>query len=752
MKNNNDHIAISVESRKGGVGKTSVALHIARLLLNSGKYEVLFLDLDISGTDASTYVPSLKRQNIWKNNLHVVKSPFQTHKHSQLNLVTLFENYMSGISIPPVSWINEDEINDVFFFIPEKINIISSNLGRSSQKDRVSDPVYGPSILFDEIHSEWFISMLKDLVNNSCKLIPKKKKLAIIIDNSPGYSGLEPVVEQWLTDLGPEQGKFIFVSSVDTPDLLICIKSLNDINNLMMMKWDTSRKFFSMALRKEEGKISDSQRSFFNRLAETYSRCEKNKKYSGKCISCGLCFYREESDHWGLKYQENPVLSLAILMNKVPEPIYNEKYKLKIDNLFHYLGIKVEKDLTLDKVNKNFIKKTLKNVPEIIHVLAFLNKNKIPFKSDWSLQYCLDRIIQENVMGKNHSNERITKFIEKVSNEGFPEFYQYAKNLGLGNLSVKIQLINSFDIQLKKFFNELYRMGVDTERIYRIQDLFFEKSYEQLFKSVIGKFSISNFSDRGIEAQKIHKLSEYIVGDMNNFRNLLSGIEKKMILKGESNVFHDFIRQDGIRDICYDIATDLAIAKYWFGSLSGKNTQDESKSQDQIVLISILILLLNEKKLSARTALYQRGYWMTCLYKDRIAFESIYEIVSEYFGEHRLIGPESSHEGIQIYQDYCRIRLRLIDAPNDYNFIVKSLSTILLSPAITQTETEPIKFIRQVVREKKMSHYDGNNFLTDFLERQTPYERIEVFQKAEEYSEYHEVLNSILGKEQWDLL
>lgn len=39
----------SVESRKGGIGKTTVALNLGRCLLNTG-YKVLLLDCDIIGT------------------------------------------------------------------------------------------------------------------------------------------------------------------------------------------------------------------------------------------------------------------------------------------------------------------------------------------------------------------------------------------------------------------------------------------------------------------------------------------------------------------------------------------------------------------------------------------------------------------------------------------------------------------------------------------------------------------------------
>ena len=46
-----DYLFISVESRKGGVGKTTAALNLARLLLKKQR-AVLLSDADITGTDA----------------------------------------------------------------------------------------------------------------------------------------------------------------------------------------------------------------------------------------------------------------------------------------------------------------------------------------------------------------------------------------------------------------------------------------------------------------------------------------------------------------------------------------------------------------------------------------------------------------------------------------------------------------------------------------------------------------------------
>ncbi len=69
MKNKQEipDLIVSVESRKGGVGKTTAALCLARLLLKKG-YAVLVLDLDVTGTNAS----DIAKSPFWKNYLNII--------------------------------------------------------------------------------------------------------------------------------------------------------------------------------------------------------------------------------------------------------------------------------------------------------------------------------------------------------------------------------------------------------------------------------------------------------------------------------------------------------------------------------------------------------------------------------------------------------------------------------------------------------------------------------------------------------
>lgn len=184
---------ISIESRKGGVGKTTAALTLARMLLvQSNLYEVIYFDFDIAGSEIALSEGALAGLSIWQNYVYMVENPFKdTDKKSEkkpernsekksekINLVTLFEHYMVGENVPEIEWRNETESETEneeengnkeenvkkripIFLTPGKINIFSSKLNRDSERENHS---YGPAILFDEMHTAWFLAMTKEIV------------------------------------------------------------------------------------------------------------------------------------------------------------------------------------------------------------------------------------------------------------------------------------------------------------------------------------------------------------------------------------------------------------------------------------------------------------------------------------------------------------------------------------------------------------------------------------------------------------
>ena len=254
----------SVESRKGGVGKTTIALNLGVKLLEMG-YKVLLLDCDITGTSISD---CSENSIYWKDVIHVIKKNNNKEVVS-VNLLDYFKNcYLVGKT---ESWIKSGDSP----FNTEKLNYIGSELYDDETL------VIDPRVLMDELHSYWVISMLKEFANEFANYMPKKNT-AIIIDNSPGYVGLGRGIHEWLSDLGPEYARFLLVSSLDEQDIKSTIYSLKEIQRQVEGKMrvkryydqlssDNKRKQIQMNEDEEEFLKSDGcYDRFFYKLAGGY--------------------------------------------------------------------------------------------------------------------------------------------------------------------------------------------------------------------------------------------------------------------------------------------------------------------------------------------------------------------------------------------------------------------------------------------------------------------------------------------------
>ena len=75
----------SIESRKGGVGKTTVALNLACILAKKGP--VLLLDCDITGT---SIVDPAKNSSFWNDETNVLTFVDKNGESKDLNFIRFF--------------------------------------------------------------------------------------------------------------------------------------------------------------------------------------------------------------------------------------------------------------------------------------------------------------------------------------------------------------------------------------------------------------------------------------------------------------------------------------------------------------------------------------------------------------------------------------------------------------------------------------------------------------------------------------
>ena len=342
---NNGFLIISVESRKGGVGKTTAALNLARILLEKRGNAVLFLDMDITGTNATDCLDS----PFWKEICHAVKENGKS-KSTDVNLLALFEQkFMIGLDIPRfiIKGASKNRLgNNPLVLALDKINIIGSQIYNlnDSQNEGNDTCICKPSILFDELHAFWFIEFLQKICEDFMEVVKEdqpNREVAVIVDNSPGYVGIAPAIQEWLTDLGPDRGKFLTVTSLDKQDLLSCGHAIHNLHRLYECKWRASRKFADVTSLKrntsEDLQLADDEENFFLRLVETPPISQKSQntlECQARISGADLAFYCENNTEIGGEYIDRPDRYQGLVINRVPPDVKSGEYTYNIEKVF----------------------------------------------------------------------------------------------------------------------------------------------------------------------------------------------------------------------------------------------------------------------------------------------------------------------------------------------------------------------------------------------------------------------------------
>ncbi len=203
---------ISVESRKGGVGKTTAALNLGYILKET--YHVLLLDIDITGTSIS----AIQSSRFWMNDTVLL-----TKDDKPINLLQYFANtYLKGEDLFEFS-LNQE---------PNKIQIKQDGINVIASELYGEDALlmYDPSLLLENLHVYWLTKMITGVCERFELCFDDVKPCVIILDNSPGFVGIGKAVHDIMTDIGPERAKFLTVSSLDVQDLESSLKSIYSLH------------------------------------------------------------------------------------------------------------------------------------------------------------------------------------------------------------------------------------------------------------------------------------------------------------------------------------------------------------------------------------------------------------------------------------------------------------------------------------------------------------------------------------------
>ena len=226
----------SVESRKGGVGKTTIALNLAKALVKK-KYDVLLIDCDITGTPISK---AAMNSSFWSKDVVVSMKDGKPY-----NLIDSFNGvFLRGQD-------REQEIIDGMNLTPKKVHLIGSEI-----YDENSNLIIDPRDLMDDLHSYWFLDYIKRIAKLFCDAMKQEKK-AIILDNSPGYVGIGRSVREWLTKEGPGKATFVLVSSLDEQDMESTIDSAEEIQRMMQSDFNVGSYVKVVINKVPEGLLSE---------------------------------------------------------------------------------------------------------------------------------------------------------------------------------------------------------------------------------------------------------------------------------------------------------------------------------------------------------------------------------------------------------------------------------------------------------------------------------------------------------------
>ena len=376
-------IYISIESRKGGVGKTTIALSLAQTLIEKG-YQVLMLDLDIVGTKMNS---SFIREN--HDLIHEV-----SYQGDSVNLLHLFkEVFMIGNNIPAFS--DNKNIRNRLTFEYGKCNFIGSDIYDDNSKEKKKDDdsknkkkdnnlIEDPRVLYDAFHAYWMLEFVKVIANEFNRVVGNNEKVAILLDNSPGFSSIENGIHDFLTDLGPNKGKVLLVSSIDPQDIEACRESKESIQTLLKDKIAASNYYHSLVNNEKEKKVDKKESEAFDSV------------WNSLCASGGTL-----PEYYSADVPKEDLTFVRILFNKVPRIIYKDLFKKELLN-----------------ENNDYA------VPFLNHLLYYFNNSVLKEKQIEHNISFTDRINEYKLSGELANSIKDEK--------RFQRFCEFTKKIGYG--------------------------------------------------------------------------------------------------------------------------------------------------------------------------------------------------------------------------------------------------------------------------------------------------------------------------------
>lgn len=305
----------SVESRKGGVGKTTIAMNLGKQLLKSGP--VLLLDCDITGTSISD---PASNSVYWKEEANVLRNEDGT----PYNLLGYFlDKYVKG------SGVIEDFTKEGMLQ-EKKINVIGSQLYAPTARS-----IADTRVLMDEIHSYWLVEFVCQLISAFEKNY-QGKEVQIIIDNSPGFVGFCQALHNMMLKIGPSRAKYLMVSSIDEQDLKSSIYACMEISSIIKDRIKVAQYYKAQ----KENSATNTEAAGLIASDAEMKRFYFSLMEDSELLNSYTCKQYSEKDY------------LAIILNKVPKSFEDDNFEYTFENVLSPKEFEVFKEITSAKEGK----------------------------------------------------------------------------------------------------------------------------------------------------------------------------------------------------------------------------------------------------------------------------------------------------------------------------------------------------------------------------------------------------------------
>lgn len=502
----------SVESRKGGVGKTTVSLSLAKLLIRRGP--VLLLDCDITGTSITE---PANNSSFWNKDCNVIKTVDGKGNKYDLNLISFFQDeYIKGSG-------NIGNIMTKDNLKSSKINIIGSFLTGTPY-----DVASVNSWINDGLHSYWMVELIDDIIR-TFERANFGKEVQIIIDNSPGYTSFNQSLHAYMLEKGPEIAKYILVSSLDCQDLQACIGTAEEIGNSIIDRIKVAQGYNEAckAMQKKE------------KLREPYNKTEKDDELYLDKNTLALINSKDELKDFLMQItDDNDMLVqytsgkqkyssyLGLIINKVPQSINTNddiidfKEMLAKDKLDILLGISGEA-----KTVPSFM---VYYDESIVHqyYIKYLKTNTVNYSSEY-----WDRLLRitTNTVARLNSNfpmknmKRLSTMLDRLQERLITH--------GNAQLSKQMDLRWKPDYAYNVFIKDLTRLHFSGIRTFSSNN----ESNDQQYVANIMKV-LDTMGKSVLEAEHYHILEDFVLTTINHISS-----NNSLVIRQDGLIMLDFI-------------------------------------------------------------------------------------------------------------------------------------------------------------------------------------------------------------------